>query len=148
MMQDFFIREATLEDISDITAIIEPYTHQFVIAHEGYSHFTTEAIKKVLQKEGIRYFVAVKDGLVIGVIAYLLPAHLVHFFVKKSNQGKGVGRKLWHFVENLALQQNIAEFTVNSNCEAQDVYEHLGFSQTGPVADRAGLRFVPMKKIY
>ena len=143
------IRTACLSDVDAIYALIQPYIADFIIDDIGRKHFTKQAIELLLQQPDIHYFVAEQQaGVILGIIAYRQPAHLLHFFVNQKHQYQGIGRKLWQFVEKQAMQQPVKEFTVNSSCNAQAVYAHFGFIAVDSVLESRGLRFVPMKKLY
>ena len=147
-MIDITIRNVTKKDLPLIVELIAPFVDQFAINEQGRQCFSSEGIEGILQREGIQYFVAEIQGQFTGVIAYTKPYHLVNFFVAEKYQNKGIGRRLWNFIEDIAIQDNITEFTVNASCNAKSLYEHLGFEQTESVTERTGLRFIPMKKIY
>lgn len=145
MMQ---IRQATPQDVQAIQTLMQPYMQDFVVDESGLAHFTEQVVLDFIHHSEVHSFVAEQDQSILGVIAYREPAHLLHFFVDQHHQSQGIGKQLWQWVEQHALQQEIQEFTVNSSCAAQDVYRHFGFETVQDVKEAHGLRFIAMKKTY
>ena len=142
------IRSANLQDIDQIVQLIVPFIDEFAINSQGRTLLGRTNIIKLLNMENMQYFVAEADCQIIGVIAYMKPAHLVHFFVDQDHQRQGIGRQLWDFVEADAKKNLITKFTVNSSCNAQKVYQAFGFKQSASVLEQHGLKFIPMCKNY
>ncbi|MHA3049504.1 GNAT family N-acetyltransferase [Acinetobacter sp. ANC 4641] len=142
------IRQTTLRDIPAIQSLIQPYLVDFVVDESGLAHFSEQVVTDFINHPEVHSFVAEQSQQILGVIAYREPAHLLHFFVDQRHQSQGIGRQLWQWAEQHALQQPIQEFTVNSSCAAQDVYRRFGFATTKDVTEAHGLRFIPMKKTY
>ncbi|MHA3054062.1 GNAT family N-acetyltransferase [Acinetobacter sp. ANC 4633] len=142
------IRQTTLRDIPAIQSLIQPYLVDFVVDESGLAHFSEQVVTDFINHPEVHSFVAEQSQQILGVIAYREPAHLLHFFVDQRHQLQGIGRQLWQWAEQHALQQSIQEFTVNSSCAAQDVYRRFGFETTKDVTESHGLRFIPMKKTY
>ncbi|GAA5005717.1 GNAT family N-acetyltransferase [Acinetobacter puyangensis] len=142
------IRRAEAADIDAISAMIQPYIDDFAVDETGRAHFTQQNILNVLQMPDIEYFVYVETTHVVGVIAYQLPSHLVHFFVDQSHQHQGIGKKMWQFVEDKLRDEGMLEVTVNSSCYAGKIYQTFGFLPTQTVIEDRGIRFIPMKKTY
>ena len=71
--------------------------------------------------------------------------HLINlFFVDKSSQAKGIGKKLI----NIVIDDNENSFiTVNSSRYAVPIYEKIGFVKTEEEKEQDGLKFTPMKLI-
>ncbi|WP_010114380.1 GNAT family N-acetyltransferase [Acinetobacter sp. P8-3-8] len=149
------IRTATSSDIDQITALIAPFIDEFAVDQNGRQLFTTHMIQRFIENSEVDYFVYENNHKIIGVIAYKQPAHLIHFFVNQSFQGKGIGRAMWEFVLNQLIQKHGSEHpslenqslecTVNSSCNAQVVYEKFGFKAISDVIINRGLRYVPMR---
>ncbi|HAV4461973.1 GNAT family N-acetyltransferase [Acinetobacter baumannii] len=144
------IRKAKKDDTDTIVAIIAPYVDQVITNDEGRSRFKSEAIQTIFDREDIHYFVGEIDQQIVGIVAYMEPSHLMHFFIKKTHLKLGLGRQLWDFIEEKIKNENIdiEKITVNSSFYAQDIYEKFGFIVSGDAAEKWGIRFIPMTKYY
>jgi predicted GNAT family N-acyltransferase len=79
----------------------------------------------------------------IGVIATRNEgSHISWFFVKKKNDGQGVGRELFEHIIPLC---NSSFITVNSSPYAVKIYRKLGFNDTAAEQVTNGIRYIPMK---
>ncbi len=78
------IRKATKDDTDTIVAIIAPYVDQVIANDEGHSRFKPEVIQTIFDREDIHYFVGEIDQQIVGIVAYMEPSHLMHFFIKKN----------------------------------------------------------------
>lgn len=139
------IRPATHTDLEQIERLIQPYIADFAISREGEEKFSSAAILKLLNTEQVHYYVCEQNEVILGIIAYKEPAHLVHFFVDIAVQKQGIGRKLWNYVI-AELQENITTISVNSSCYAQPIYQKFGFETVSEVIEAYGLRYVMMQK--
>lgn len=146
---------ATIDDAAAIAALIAPYIADFATDSAGAEKFNMAMIAKLIASDSVIYYVA-KDKatqVIIGVIAYKKPAHLLHFFVAKAHQHHGIGKKMWLAIE-LQMWQNHMDandtgevvISVNSSLAAQGVYERFGFVATSPIQEQAGLRYIQMQK--
>lgn len=90
------------------------------------------------------FYGAFENGKIYGVIATKDKTHIALFFVDGTLHGRGIGRKLYNYVEKL---NDSKYFTVNSSPYAHEVYEHLDFKDTDTEQCINGLRFYPMKKV-
>ncbi|MHA3060157.1 GNAT family N-acetyltransferase [Acinetobacter sp. ANC 4636] len=142
------IRSATPQDVRAIQALIQPYFADFVVDESGLAHFSEQVVMDFIHHSEVHSFVAEQDQQILGVVAYREPAHLLHFFVDQHHHAQGIGKQLWQYAEQHALQQPIQEFTVNSSCAAQEVYRRFGFEAVQDVKEAHGLRFIAMKKTY
>lgn len=103
-------------------------------------------ILSLYQKREIIFFGAFEEEKMLGTIAVRNSGHISLFFVKKEEQKKGVGRKLYNVAcDFCARQLRITRLTVNAAPEAAVIYQHLGMLQTGPEQQVNGICFVPME---
>ena len=135
MLDNVTIRTATLVDVPDI---------MLLYAEDGVQDVTevlTENLRRSLQSEADRFFVAEIDGELAG----LLPVHLVptpyhpgynfmmvcSFIVAKAHRRKGIGALLFQAAENFASEMNCAStMAVSGNRrkdEAHKFYRSIGF---------------------
>jgi GNAT superfamily N-acetyltransferase len=145
---DLLIRKATSKDTAAIVAVIAPFVEDIIANEQGRQRFTPEAIQAIFERQGIHYFVAELDQEIVGLVAYLEPAHVLHFFLIKALHGQGYGTLLWNFIEEKIKQQRVDKITVNSSAYAQKIYEKFGFVTTGPAIEDKGIHFIPMTKHY
>ena len=92
-------------------------------------------IKRSKERE---YFVAVEDGVVVG-LAGLLVDEVKTVFVDTDAHMQGIGRKLLNHVENLARKRGFRKVWVSSSLYAVDFYKKCGYKVLKrtwtPVAD-------------
>ncbi|MFS2417947.1 GNAT family N-acetyltransferase [Phocaeicola dorei] len=111
---------------------------------EGLENFN----KFITDKEQIstlNIHCAILEGKIIGLIATKNKGqHISLFFVKKSYQGFGIGRKLFYSMQNELQAQHIS---VDSSTYAIKIYQKLGFKQKGEKQVKNGLISIPMEYV-
>lgn len=144
------IRPATAEDLAPISQLTTELAVEFLLpactpegAAELLRHFSLEAARQRFEA-GDRHFVALSQGTLVGVIVMRQNRHLLHLFVDRGSQGRGVARALWDVAREACLDAgNPGEFTVNASRNARGVYEAFGFvPQEETVLN--GVPFTPM----
>ena len=140
------IRKVVTEYLIHIVDLIDPYVDDFAVDNTGREEFSTQMLKSLIENPDIHYFAYKQSNQIVGVIAYREPAHIVHFFVSKNHQGKGIGRCLWQHVESMMKSSGIKLITVNSSCYAEKIYKKMGFESVSEVIEAYGLRFIKMHK--
>lgn len=145
------IRQATLTDAKDISALIQPLTKKY-ISYE----FQADAESKILDsmsekaiadyiKQGFDYFVAesntTDDARLVGVLGIKFSTHVYHLFVRDACHRQGVAKSLWRHYLSLAPSRKI---TVNSSHYAVEIYHKLGFKKAGEIFEKHGISCVPM----
>ena len=144
------IRRAELRDAANISRFIQQLTEEFIVkdcTKEGTETLLrtmkTEIIKSQILAGDAHYLAEVDDRLV-GVIGLKSSKHLVHLYVDKTHQNRGIARSLW---EKLVALQNhqVCSITVNSSLNAIGFYQKMGFiaESTGQVKN--GIPSIPMK---
>lgn len=110
-------------------------------SQEGIDHFRTsledqERIRK------LTFYGSFDGDKLVGTLCMGAPQHIGGFFVDAAYHRRGIGRRLFQ-----AMRQDYARqvFTVNSSPYAEEVYRHLGFTQTDREQTVDGLRFTPMQ---
>jgi len=102
-------------------------------------------IKKHIQT-GFKYFVALVDRQIVGVVGIKDNKHLYHLFVAESHQRMGIAARLWQVAGQACIEAgNPGEFTVNSSVFAEQVYIKLGFVVQSEPQVKNGVVYVPMK---
>jgi len=145
------LRPGLPADADRLTAIIAPHRALLTLNPEGHGaeHFlasvSAQAIRGYLASARYRYTLAQRDSEVIGFIALREPKHLFHFFVAGSDQRQGVGRLLWESaLRHLTSSPGASTVTVNASLNAVPIYQHLGFTRSGPRVEANGVAYVPM----
>jgi GNAT superfamily N-acetyltransferase len=92
----------------------------------------------------IDHFVAkTEDGTVVGVLGLQENNRLRSFYVDPTMQGKGIGRKLYDYVEAEAKKRGTTYMILEGSPLGVPVYEKFGFVKKGEVRkNRAGVPFV------
>lgn len=100
-----------------------------------------------IRSDRYEFILAEAGGELAGFIAMRDRTHLFHLFVAPRFQRRGLARELWRRAQKAAGPAGAQpEFTVNSSLPAVAVYERLGFVQSSPPEQRAGVVFVPMRR--
>ena len=113
-------------------------------SEKGIETFCNFVDNKEITKS-FKVYGAFEDNVLKGVIATdKRKRHINLFFVDKSSQAKGIGKKLM----NIIIDDNENSFiTVNSSRYAVPIYQNLGFIKTEEEKEQDGLKFTPMKLI-
>lgn len=113
-------------------------------SEQGIETFCNFVNNKEITKS-FKVYGAFEDNVLKGVIATdKRKRHINLFFVDKSSQAKGIGKKLMSII----IDDNENSFiTVNSSRYAVPIYQNLGFIKTEEEKEQDGLKFTPMKLI-
>lgn len=147
---DIWIRTATLEDAKEILKIYAPYVKKTAVTFEydvpALAQFQAR-IKSTFKK--YPYIIAERNGELFGYAytgafvrraAYDWAAE-VTIYLKEDKRKMGLGRKLYHAIEEISKAQNILNLNACISCpEREDEYltknslqfhAHLGYSMVG-----------------
>ena len=113
-------------------------------SEQGIETFCNFVNNKEITKS-FKIYGAFEDNVLKGIIATdSQKRHINLFFVDKSLQAKGIGKKLMA----IGIENNENSFiTVNSSRYAVPIYEKLGFVKMEEEKEQDGLKFTPMKLI-
>ena len=113
-------------------------------SEKGIETFCDFVDNKEITKS-FKVYGAFEDNILKGVIATdKRKRHINLFFVDKSSQAKGIGKKLISII----IDDNENSFiTVNSSRYAVPIYQNLSFIKTEEEKEQDGLKFTPMKLI-
>lgn len=146
------LRQGVADDAAAISALVLSLLPYLTIEPDGAGAeeflvtLQPDIIRRNLQADNYIYHVAYDGALLAGVAAVRDNTHLFSLYVGSPWHGQGLGKRLWQVARDAALARgNPGGFTVNSSDFAQDMYRHLGFVPTGPMAEMHGLRFIPMR---
>lgn len=148
---DLTIRLAREADANAISALVRRLTHVHIsrdFTEEG-RRFLDEALRSQNILESMRssgrYFVAVRQDTIVGVVATRDNSHLLLLFVAEEAQGQGLARIMWEHARNACVEAGYSgPFTVSAALGAVPVYKTLGFTATGPATTEHGVTRVPM----
>ena len=154
MTQGVTIRLATCSDAQGISALIYAQWHHRTPAPaeqpapEFFAGFAPEIIKEHIGSVRYRYWVALIEGRLVGVLGIRDRQRIMHLFVGESYQRRGIARALWSRAKS-ELMAGGGDFSVvtNSSIYAIPVYERFGFKSIGPRVERAGVTYVPMQLV-
>ncbi|NRB24598.1 GNAT family N-acetyltransferase [Shewanella sp.] len=146
------IRKSIQQDASVISPLITALAEKYILptcTGEGgkllLASMTIESIEQYFT-DGYQYHVAEDAGGIMGVVGIKNNAHLYHLFVAEAHQGQGISTQLWEHAKEACLQKgNKGVFTVNSALNAKNVYLKLGFSPTGCIREKSGIKDIPMQ---
>lgn len=110
-----------------------------------YSQEGIDEFRKVIDNPefigAIKFYGALENDKIVGVLAMRAPQHITFFFVKADYHGRGIGKKLFN---TMRQDYELQEFTVNSSPYAVEIYRHLGFIPTDKEQITNGIRYTPM----
>lgn len=157
----FTIRRAELQDAENISHLVRTLLPFFTIHADGrgaelfLETVSIGGMTQILQSDDFRYFVAENDNgqghpTLAGVVALRRLngrfSHVYHWFVAPAFHGQGLGRQLWQFILDDAVQTSDPErLTVNASVFAHPLYRHYGFVDTAERQEQHGLAFIPME---
>ena len=142
-------RPAAIEDAEAFSALIRRFSPDFTVSPDGtgaepfFESISAQAVAGYIADPRYRYHAAFDGADLAGFIAIRDGSHLFHLFVAPEFQRRGLATRLWQLAT--ASGTNKA-FTVNSTRFAVPVYERFGFVQSGPLAEKHGICFIPMQR--
>lgn len=142
------IRKANIQDTCAIIDVIAPFVDAVISSEEGRQRFQPDILQTIFDRADIHYFVGEINQKIVGVVAYMEPAHFMHFFLDPAYQGQGYGRQMWSFLEEQIRNQGHQKITVKSSLYGFNIYKKFGFVETGELTQEHGIRFIPMEKVY
>jgi ribosomal protein S18 acetylase RimI-like enzyme len=165
-MSSFTIRHASILDISSIVhvrlgALTENEVAGFTVPGDN-PYVSIERLRAIWKKnnrlkDGCEVFVAESRGKVVGFIVYNMNSrndNIDNLVVAKEEQGKGVGRALVEYVEQLAMARgyHIIRTDTTENAEgvpwkAYGFWRKIGYEDTGErVLTEYGFKVIPLVK--
>lgn len=103
-----------------------------------------DPIARMLDSGVLRFWGAISQGKIVGVIAIRGTSHISLLFVDPNYHRKGIARTLVSEVERFATLMNCNTITVNSSPYAVAFYERLEFRAISGEREKQGIRFTPM----
>ncbi len=137
-----FIREFRFGDESALHTVYYSAIHQIASGDytaeqvNAWAPDTLDQEVWVQRMRGIKPFVAVSDGEIVGYGDVQTNGYIDHFFVSGICPRQGVGRLLMEQIHETAMQLGLTELTSDVSRTAQSFFEHFGFlvvAQRSPV---------------
>lgn len=166
IMSSLIVRPASIADITSIIKIrLGALTGEelvgFTIPNRNF-YWTNEKFRELWSeenrlKDNSEVFVAEEKGKVIGFIIFNLEViddNIDNIVVAKEEQGKGIGRALVEYVEELAKSRGIDYITTDTTentmgvlWKAYGFWKKMGYKDTGRrIATEYGFKVVPLIK--
>jgi GNAT superfamily N-acetyltransferase len=166
-MSSLKIRPATIDDALSIAEIrvgallTEDEVSGFVVPSDNL-YSSADKLRKVWDRnnrlqDGFEVFVAERNGKEIGFIVLNMGVsddNIDNVVVAKKEQGKGIGRALVEYVEELArsrgfsvLKTDTTENALGIPWKAYGFWKKMGYEDTGErIATEYGLKVIPLVK--
>lgn len=99
--------------------------------------WSRESFFSMIHNQNARYYVAEKDGHVVGGCGVLMAAgegNITNVVVDKKFRGQGIGTRMLQYLIKEGEKNGLCAFTLEvrvSNAQAIHVYEKLGFFSEG-----------------
>ena len=160
------IRPATVNDISSIVeirlgALTEEEVSGYVVPSDNICS-SVKKLQEVWYREnkltgGFEVFVAEKEGKVIGFTVYNMKSvddNIDNIVVTKEEQGKGVGRALVEYLEEMAKSRGLSVITTDTTENAEGVpwkaygfWRKMGYEDKGVrLSTKYGFKVIPLTK--
>ena len=148
------IRSAIAADAPQISSLLNQLSYTYLLSPvlpgaEAFLNTIGEPfIRGLVSRSDIDYVVA-EDPIIkalAGAAGMTKNGVLHHLFVHPAYQRDGLGRRLWEFLRDRAIQGGYSgAFTVYSSVNAVPVYQRFGFAVFGTRIEKNGGVSVPMR---
>ncbi len=139
------IREAKITDAQQICDVLRRSIVELcALDHRGdqkeldewLENKTVQNCETWLKSERTNFFVAEKNGKIVGVSSINHDGYIGLCYVLPEVKGHGLGAKLLMAAETSVLSLGVQSFNLESTITAKGFYEHLGYTHTGGSKDR------------
>lgn len=165
-MSSIVIRPASISDVTQIIKIrVEALTDEelsgFVVPGENL-YTSVKKLQKIWNKEnrlkdGLELYVAESRGNIVGFIVYNMEScddNIDNLVVAKKEQGKGIGRSLVEYIEELAKSRGYNFIRTDTTENAKGVpwksygfWKKMGYEDTGErVSSKYDFKNIPLVK--
>ncbi len=100
------------------------------------------------EDEKALHIIAEDSGVTVGCARLILhegEGHVGRLAVKRSYRGQGVGTEICRFVIDYCKKHGYRKIWLNSQIQAVDFYEKLGFEKEGDLFIEAGIEHIKME---
>jgi GNAT superfamily N-acetyltransferase len=165
-MYSLVIRPASVKDVSSIVkvrvgAFTEKEVAGFIVPGESL-YSSVEKLRKMwvrenLLKDGFEVYVAECEAKVVGFIVYNMKSsddNIDIVIIAKEEQGKGFGRALVGYVEEIARSRGLSVMKTDTTENAEGIawkaygfWRRMGYEDNGErVSTESGLKVIPLVK--
>jgi GNAT superfamily N-acetyltransferase len=145
---NILIRPIQKADYFETTEVIKRSNRESlgkIYPHELIDEFCKKYDVDKFEKKAldVEYFIAVdvETHKILGVIG-LKHNELRTFFVDPKYQGKGIGRKLYDYLEKKARERGLTELALEGSPLGEPIYERFGFKKIGTLhKERLGIAY-------
>ncbi|HGZ7401096.1 GNAT family N-acetyltransferase [Vibrio diabolicus] len=137
----------TPEDQQLILALGEAVNEEFVIPYlssdgqEAMRNARKGDIEQATNTEIYTSIKAVKNGAIVGYVAWRQGNYIAQLYVSSKYQNQGVGRGL---ITEMLKRSGASSIELKASVNAVGFYERLGFQSLGTEQVKNGIRYVPM----
>ncbi|ELH8889890.1 GNAT family N-acetyltransferase [Vibrio cholerae] len=137
----------TPEDQQLILALGEAVNEEFVIPYlssdgqEAMRNARKGDIEQATNTEIYTSIKAVKNGAIVGYVAWRQGNYIAQLYVSSKYQNQGVGRGL---ITEMLKRSGASSIELKASVNAVGFYERLGFQSVGTEQVKNGIRYVPM----
>ncbi|HDY8067699.1 GNAT family acetyltransferase [Vibrio vulnificus] len=137
----------TQEDQQLILALGEAVNEEFVIPHlssdgqEAMRNARKGDIEQATNTEIYTSIKAVKNGAIVGYVAWRQGNYIAQLYVSSKYQNQGVSRGL---ITEMLKRSGASSIELKASVNAVGFYERLGFQSVGTEQVKNGIRYVPM----
>ncbi|EKO3793775.1 GNAT family N-acetyltransferase [Vibrio metschnikovii] len=137
----------TQEDQQLILALGESVNEEFVIPYlssdgqEAMRNARKGDIEQATNAEIYTSIKAVKNGAIVGYVAWRQGNYIAQLYVSSKYQNQGVGRGL---IAEMLKRSGASSIELKASVNAIGFYERLGFQSVGTEQVKNGIRYVPM----
>ncbi len=145
-----------IETVADLAKAIWKDTYSSILSNDQIEYMLEEiqskkAIANQINEQGYQYYFLLQNSNVCGYMAIVPHSKkdeelfLSKIYLLPESQGKGITKKAFLFLEDIAQKNNLKRIwlTVNkNNHHAQKVYEHYGFTVSDSVGTDIGNHYV------
>ncbi|ANN26367.1 GNAT family N-acetyltransferase [Vibrio vulnificus] len=137
----------TQEDQQLILSLGESVNEEFVIPYlssdgqEAMRNARKGDIEQATNTEIYTSIKAVKNGAIVGYVAWRQGNYIAQLYVSSKYQNQGVGRGL---ITEMLKRSGASSIELKASVNAVGFYERLGFQSVGTEQVKNGIRYVPM----
>ncbi|ELZ1717843.1 GNAT family N-acetyltransferase [Vibrio parahaemolyticus] len=137
----------TQEDQQSILALGEAVNEEFVIPYlssdgqEAMRNTRKGDIEQATNTEIYTSIKAIKNGAIVGYIAWRQGNYIAQLYVSSKYQNQGVGRGL---ITEMLKRSGASSIELKASVNAVGFYKRLGFQTVGTEQVKNGIRYVPM----
>ncbi|TOC28086.1 GNAT family N-acetyltransferase [Vibrio parahaemolyticus] len=137
----------TQEDQQLILALGEAVNEEFVIPYlssdgqEAMRNARKGDIEQATNTEIYTSIKAVKNGAIVGYVAWRQGNYIAQLYVCSKYQNQGVGRGL---ITEMLKRSGASSIELKASVNAVGFYERLGFQSVGTEQVKNGIRYVPL----